>query len=399
VSDTLASQSETSLLRRPVGIGAKISLLLCVTTVLACGAVGFTTYWQADKLLVDRELNELSILASVQGARLVTEIDALRSDALFLALAPGVQRAIRARQAGGIDPISNERESELRERIGLTFSGLLCAKPAYFQARLIQTDGGGRETVRVDRLANAEVRIIPDDELQIKRQEPYFDPAMRLSKGEVYLSEINLNREHGRVADPPVPVIRAATTIFGLDDEPAGFVIINRYIDPLIETLKQNISFDSTLLVTNDHGDYLVHPDAKRTFGFDRGTSCRIQDDYSALAPAFAPGADHTFSTVGLSAGGQRVALGLYRASFDPCHPERFVALVLTTPYDKVVAASIHARNRSIESALVVLAASVLFAYVISRSVTRPLRVIAESAAAFGRCETRRQSGQLRSLG
>jgi PAS domain S-box-containing protein len=384
VDNPLRFDPKSDQQRARFGIGAKSSLLLALTTILACGAIGFTTYWHFGQTLVDHELRELSLLASVQGERFAAEIDELRADVLFTSRTPVVQRTIRARQAGGIDPVSKEGERSLQQRMAQLFIGLLAAKPFYSQSRLIDAAQPGREVVRVDRIAEDSLSVVPEDQLQNKGQEPYFPAALKLAEGDVYLSDINLNREHGSIASPPNPVIRAATPVFGVDGKPAGFVVINRSIDPLIQTLKAQIAAGSSLLVTNDRGEYLANPDQERTFGFDRGKSYRIQDEFPAIAAAFAPAADRKFSIIGQSTRGERVALGLFRAAFDPSHPERFIAFIVTTPYDNVVAESIHSRNRSVGTASIVLAAAIVGGFLISRSVTKPLREIAAAAAAFG---------------
>ena len=69
---------------------------------------------------------------------------------------------VRARKAGGIDPIDGVSEKIWRDRLASRFAAELEAKPAYAMLRIIGLDDDGRELVRVDRAGpNDTVRIVP----------------------------------------------------------------------------------------------------------------------------------------------------------------------------------------------------------------------------------------------
>ena len=66
-----------------------------------------------------------------------------------------------------------------------------------------------RELVRVVRLGNTIVTA-EREELQARGNRPYFQEAVRLQPGEVYVSEITLDCEWARVVEPCATVMRAA---------------------------------------------------------------------------------------------------------------------------------------------------------------------------------------------
>ena len=59
---------------------------------------------------------------------------------------------VRARKAGGIDPVDGVSEKTWRDRIATRFAAELEAKPTYAMLRIIGFDDDGREIVRVDRI-------------------------------------------------------------------------------------------------------------------------------------------------------------------------------------------------------------------------------------------------------
>ena len=297
-----------------VGIGTKITLLLCAIAVVASCAVGFSTYWQFNTTLIDQELQELSILARVKGAQFLVDVASMRDDVTFLSGTPPVQGLIRARRSNGIDPVDGSTEQQWRERMATLFTEMLRAKPQYSQIRFIGVADGGREVVRAARdVECGDVLVVPDPELQQKGQEPYFGATTRLRPGEVYLTEINLNREHGTVVIPHTPVMRAAVPIYESDGVVFGIMIINRFMGSEFRELSQHLASGQTLMLTNERGEFLLHPDPSRTFGFDLGKSFRIQQEYPQLKGALDPAAPGQTAIVESTAGRQSTVIEMYR--------------------------------------------------------------------------------------
>ena len=63
--------------------------------------------------------------------------------------------------------------------------------------------------------------------LQDKSKRDYFIDGVKLKKGEIYLSQINLNRENGEIEKPYLPVVRGMTPVRDDFGNQIGFVIIN----------------------------------------------------------------------------------------------------------------------------------------------------------------------------
>ncbi len=78
----------------------------------------------------------------------------------------------------------------------------------------------GMEPLRVN-FNNGNPVIVPQDQLQNKRGRYYFDEAITLNEGEIFISPFDLNVEHGAIEQPQKPMIRFATPVF---DQWAGSV-------------------------------------------------------------------------------------------------------------------------------------------------------------------------------
>ncbi|MFA5083352.1 MAG: hypothetical protein WC474_12450, partial [Hydrogenophilaceae bacterium] len=216
----------------------------------------------------------LQARAGLEGDLLVQQIDALRRDVLFLVHTPPVQGIVRASRNGGFDVQDNSRIDTWRSSLGQIFSAFATANPAYLQVRMIGVADPGRELVWVD-LVEGRAVVSQDGHLQQKGERDYFLATLKLKAGEVYLSEINLNQERGQVQVPHLRVIRASTPVFTPDGELFGMVVINYAIGPVLDRLQAGAPLNTRVYLMNDRGDYLVHPDFGRAFGFDLGKRYR----------------------------------------------------------------------------------------------------------------------------
>ncbi len=147
------------------------------------------------------------------------------------------------------------------------FIALLYSKREYAQIRLISDDGGGKEIIRADNIAGAPTFIEKND-LQFKGDREYYTATKLLSPGEIYYSEIDLNKERGTLAYPLVPTFRIAAPLY-TGDKFFGIVIINVDLSMLFNTLRQFSGEDYDLFLVNNRKQILLHPTDSLSFGFE----------------------------------------------------------------------------------------------------------------------------------
>ena len=357
-------------------ITTKLSLVLFALIVVAAVGAGLLVKNERAHALRDRQHAHLSETAHAAARQLTENIDFLRREVRFLSKLPPIQGIVRARRNGGIDPRDGSTLSEWKGRLAEIFTGLLRTRPGYFQVRFIGKADGGRELVRVERDADG-VHVAPAGQLQAKGDRPYFRETIRLSRGQVYLSEINLNQEHGRVTPARTPTLRAAVPIYGPEGEAFGAVVINEDIGHRLRALRATIDRAITFYLTNDRGDYLYHPAPERTFGFDLGFTARIQQDLPAAAMAFQSGAkpDQGFDK-------EELVYHLHRIRFDRGQePNDFLVLALAAAPEALVGQA--ARNTHDRFMLIIAGfggATLLLALLFFRQFTAPLTRLTKAA-------------------
>jgi len=126
-------------------------------------------------------------------------------------------------------------------------------KTDYAQIRYI--DSNGREVIRIENL-NGKTSIVADNQLQDKSSTDYFIKTKTLKTGETYLSEINLNRERGKITSPHQAVLRTATPVRNrLNESFNGMVIINAEIGNELANIQSAIQDRGrNIYISNDNG-------------------------------------------------------------------------------------------------------------------------------------------------
>lgn len=109
----------------------------------------------------------------------------------------------------------------------------------YYQIRIIESSG--YEIVRIDNKRDGTTVIVPDSDLQDKKQRYYFPEAIKLDREQMYVSPIDLNIEQGKAETTYVPVIRLATPLFDSKGKKKGILILNMYFSRVLELLPENM--------------------------------------------------------------------------------------------------------------------------------------------------------------
>lgn len=102
-------------------------------------------------------------------------------------------------------------------------------------------------------------RLTFADALQNKSDRPYFQKAIQLGIGGVYISSMNLNQDNGGIERPFNPILRLAAPTFDTDYSRTGVVVLNLKAGPMLDALTRELT-EGTLLMTNDAGDWIIGP-------------------------------------------------------------------------------------------------------------------------------------------
>ena len=200
-------------------------------------------------------------------------------DALFLANTPPLQVLKTLAVNSDIDRALLKQSDERLEDI---FKAYMLSNKDVYQARFIEAANGWKERVKVQRNGE-ELEIFGKELLQLKENEPYISQTLNVGQGNVFQSNINLNRELGKIEQPMRPVWRFSTPVFYSDGRPLGIIIININADRFLKKVANNAPPNSELYIINNEGGFLRHPNSSKNFTFEYSDSSRWQDEFNPV--------------------------------------------------------------------------------------------------------------------
>jgi two-component system sensor histidine kinase/response regulator len=205
-----------------------------------------------------------------RAAVIADELDRSRNEINFLFSMPPVQGIVRATNNEGIDPLDGTRIEQWKAQLQTIFVAFLETHPHIQQIRYIGIDDEGLELVRAER-RSGNIQIVPEALLQEKSGNNYFTDIVRLKPRQVYISDINLNREFGDLEYPYWPTYRVSTPVFFHDTEIFGFVIININAESLFAKFTANVSQNMQLYLLDSDESFIWHSDQALRYGKDFG--------------------------------------------------------------------------------------------------------------------------------
>jgi PAS domain S-box-containing protein len=359
----------------------RLAVAMILLVAIAVTAVGWLSFRNIEQALLPRILDRIEAHSRLVVNDLQSHVRGARGDIAGFRADAALNGLIRARLAGGIDPVDGLSERTWHDRFARRLLAELGAKPAYAQFRIIGIEDGGREIVRVDRSGpNHTIRLVPDAELQRKGDQGYFKDTIGLSANEINVSALDLNQENGAVEIPHVPTLRVSTPLMRPDGRPFGIAIINIDMRPAFERVRSSVRQDGEIYVVNKRGDYLVHPDPAREFGSELGTPTDWQKDFPHLAspPDVSQGVAHIEPDQTGKLGGEALAPTLLAGS-------EWAAVIETFPNTVFVAPAAAIRNSSIQVGLIAVLGAAALAVLLAKSLVRPISQLTAAVEGIGR--------------
>ncbi|MBI4985163.1 MAG: response regulator [Rhodocyclales bacterium] len=299
----------------------------------------FTFAWNQRDSLFAKVSNDLAEQLFVHATRIGQTTDKLRRDTLFLAAVPPISGIVRAARNGGLDSRDGNSAEMWRQRLREIFHGFANANPECLQVRYIGVADGWRELVRVERRAQGVVAVT-DAALERRQDQDHWGAAVRLSPGQVYLSEIRHGRQDEGIGPVRHPTLHmhAATPIMAPDGELFGVIVIDWDIGALLETMADKHYPESALYIADQTGRYLVRPAVAATIA--AAPAARMDRDLPTLAPAFDGNAPVSSGFLAARVGDTAMHLLARRVHFDPLRRENFLVVAYLLP-DRVLAAEL----------------------------------------------------------
>lgn len=182
----------------------------------------------------------------------VTELERLETRVAEKLAVEAIALRIVARSPS-LSHYAHQTETE-SNKVLVMFESLIASSPNVFQIRYL--DKEGNEKVRIERRRGS-LQVVAIEALQNKKNRQYFQEASSLSPGQMYVSPLELNMEHGEVEVPWRPTIRLAMPVYPSITSFEGVIVININAESILkiyQTSKENVTLlnpDGHLLLGN----------------------------------------------------------------------------------------------------------------------------------------------------
>ena len=247
--------------RLKLSLAAKNAIGYFILFLLAIGLTGFFMLKSSSTQLIEASEQNLRHDSELVKLRFEKFLEELKFDISHLSQSPVL-----------LQFISQESESNY-QLLKDEYLSLVRSKPHFAQLRFIGLQDNGRELVRVDR-KNKEVLPISKDSLQEKGNRSYFINTVELPPDSLYVSEIDLNKEYGKLSEPYVPTLRMAYPVY-FNSVLKGIIVVNTDLRPIFDELRSIVGPNYNLSLLNGEGYYLLNdnPDLEFEFEFNKKPS------------------------------------------------------------------------------------------------------------------------------
>lgn len=159
----------------------------------------------------------------------------------------------------------NSNAQESVTGIEAEYKEMAFRKKNYDQLRYLNSLG--QEIVRVNYHGGRPVAV-PKEECQNKFSRYYFAETLQLKKGEIFVSPLDLNVEHGKIEQPLKPIIRMGTPVFDANGDKKGILLVNYLARYFLDHIRNSSREDREPMFLNNRGYFLLHNNPENEWGF-----------------------------------------------------------------------------------------------------------------------------------
>lgn len=361
-----------------LGLRGKSTLILGALLSFALITSNFANYWQSRKF-AEHEILELELSKSLILKREI-EIALGNHSQNLLSLhdLPPISAIIRARGNNDVDPQSGDSVQEWNHRLTVILSAFIAFHPEYLQITYL--DAVGNELIRIQRTSSGKMKIIGEGELQNKSNSIYLKETIKLKAEEIYYSDVTLNREHGVIQVPHMPVLRMSTPVMDINGQVTSLIVLNIATDQLFEAVKsESYSAGARREIVNEKGYYIKHADTSKTFGFELGFDYRLQ----SIKPAMAEISLHQNQLIRHHEMHKEID-GFQKIYFSPQDHSRYWLLTYNVP-ENIVFSDINTtfKRMLIVSILIGVFSLLIIVWFISKKILNPIVTMAKTYESF----------------
>lgn len=284
---------------RKFSISTKIIIISTILAAVFLGASFSYLVSQIRQELVHKTIESFHAHIDAERKAIEIRLMGIRETLVTLSGTPPLQGMNRALVNDGFDKQGASSYDQWRDRLSNIFESEMRASDLFAQLRYI--DVTGFERVRVNYENGSSVRV-SEDGLQNKSDRSYIQDSQDLLPNEIYVSNIELNREgtDQHLSYPHLPVLRYVIPVFNEQTElRSGSVVGNISFESILEDTLHAEQDQSEIFVIDYRGYYINHPDPAREWGGpnDLKTGDNFFKDYPDLRDVFEENVDGSFET------------------------------------------------------------------------------------------------------
>ena len=220
-------------------------LYVCISLLLLLITMTFTSIYVIEEraLVVSQLATDIEKQATSAAAIFVDREQQNKLELEYFSDLAMVEQSLKAQQYQSLDDV---------------FVNLMYKKSSIVQVRLL--DLAGQELYRIDDRVNIPTRI-PNSELQNKANRYYIQELLNTPIGKTYLSNIDLNVEHGVIEVPHRPVLRIAKKIVSAEKEQIlGALVFNFDLKRMFANVSASIPKQMEWYFIDQNGQFLASP-------------------------------------------------------------------------------------------------------------------------------------------
>ena len=260
-------------------LSIKIAILTFVLSLFGIAVFAFISYQQSNQIFKNNLIKSTAIEVEKSSLNIQKKVDEAKKNLIFISSSEPIDGILRTtKNKYNYDEEQNMHLNSWIARLKKLFAIIMKQNPSYFQMRFIGVKDDGKEIVRVSREKHG-IEFIDENLLVKKGKRYYFKESIKLKDKEIYLSQIDLNKEFNVISIPHIPTLRVATPIYN-NNKVFAIIIINIDICKLLDFNKFTNNSNLETYIANYEGQYLYHKDTDKTFGFEFGKKYLIQDDF-----------------------------------------------------------------------------------------------------------------------
>jgi len=238
---------------KPAGVTKRFCLIFLPLLTLSSAITTGFLYQEIEvqrKILLSDQHQNVELLRRVT----VNDIRSIILDLIYLSAHPQLHQMLE------------KDHPDDRSKLSRTFLDFSKTKALYDQIRFL--DETGMEVIRVN-FNQGKPYIVTKDKLRNKAKRYYFADTIKLDPGQVFVSPLDLNIEHGQIEQPLKPMIRFGTPVAYTEGRKRGIVLLNYFGAKMIQDLnKASAGAIGNCMLLNSEGYWLKGMNPEDEWGF-----------------------------------------------------------------------------------------------------------------------------------